>query len=322
MEERNGLWNKWLWKTNLCCKYLPEIGFNEHHLIALLLARDEANAGYSAAEPTHADDLEHLPDEFLLRMEVPFAELPTTMLMDTMDMLQCSWAKVLYNEASAETWRETELFVHMLFRRTGELIGHTDVDDKIFNHIQTTEVLANGRVGMTQTGVRQLLDIFVVLFRHLDLYHRRQAVQITDELASAVEKLRKETFRPHALEATRDNFYKISTYYDLPTGARLAYMHRFSGMYNCVSQVAYFHNESYARRVPPKCSDMITLAIEELPLLEHMHPNVPVIFEDECPRPMQAYWMLLSGCIYMVREDGTPLYDELASTMFVARHVQ
>lgn len=304
----------------MCCKYLPEIGFNEHHLIGLILVRDDANAGFSDTDPESADDIESLPDAFSLRAEAAFAELPTTMFMDTIDALQCSWVKVLYGAAASdEAWGATEVFVRMLFRRAGVLVGSMDVDDAVFNHVASTEVQTGGRIGMTQTAVRQLLDVFVVFFRHFDLYRRYEEVALTPDMVSAVKQLRVDTFKPHALEATRDHFYNVCTYFDLPTGARLAYMHRFSGMYNCVSQVAFFHNESYERRLAPKTMQDIKLGIEELPLLVHMYPEVPVVFEDERPKSCGAYWMLLSGRIYLVRADGVPLYDPLASNMFAAR---
>eukprot|EP00961_Rhodomonas_salina_P296453 3936363-Rhodomonas_salina.1 len=54
--------------------------------------------------------------------------------------------------------------------------------------------------------------------------------------------------RPHAIEATKDEFYKLGMHFDAFVGARLAYQHRFPGMYNCISQVIYFHSENYERR--------------------------------------------------------------------------
>jgi len=114
----------------------------------------------------------------------------------------------------------------------------------------------------------------------------------------------------------------MSTYYDLPVGARLAYMHRFSGMYNCVSQVAFFHNENYERRVPPKHRSDITDSIQELPLLSHMHPEIPIVFEDERPYLAKPYWMLLPGRVYLVRADGVPLLHTRATHMLCALQAQ
>jgi hypothetical protein len=302
------------------------MGFNEHHFIGLILIRDSANAaalGVPSGDPLCADDIEGLPHAFSLRAEAAFTDMPTTMLMDTIDALQCSWVKVLYGDTGDEAaWAATEVFVCMLFRCAGVFVGHTAEDDEMFNHIATTEIQSQGRIGMTQSAVRRVLDTFVVLFRHMDLYKRCEEVDVTPELIEAAETLCDQTFKPHALEATRDVFYKLCTYFDLPTGARLAYMHRFSGMYNCASQVAYFYNEAYQRRDPPKRRDELESAMDELPLLVHMYPEVPVVCEDECPKAFGAYWMLLSGRIYLIRADGVPLYDPMASTMYVAKEPQ
>lgn len=316
--EKGELWGTWLWKTDPCSKYITQIGFNEHHLIGLIIARDAANLGFLESEPFSADHIDNLPDIFSVRCLEPFCDLPMTMIMDTVDCLQCSWAKHLYDAPCKEVWWATELFVNMLFKRVGKLIGSTDVDDRVFNHIATTEVRSDGRVGLTQSAVRQLLDIFFVLFRHIDLYKRSREVRVAEEDHGVFEEGNLKLFTNAALEATRDDFYKLTTFYDLPVGSRLSYMHRFSGMYNCVSQVAYFHNEGYTRRVPPKTMCALHSAIDELAVLAHMHPDVPVVFEDERIKHKGPFWMLLPGRIYLVNANGVILCNALASVMFYA----
>jgi len=202
-EERSALWKNWLWQTDLSQKYLPEVGFNEHHLLGLILARDAANAGFAQNNPSRGEDIACLPEIFLMRMDAPFAELPTTMLMDTLDCLQCQWAQTMYQQGDDAVWAAASEFVSLLFKRTGQLVGSTAADDTIFNHIPSTEILAEGRVGMTQSAVRQVLDIFVILFRHLDLYVRYESVDTTQALQDAAHTLCEDTFVPHALEATK-----------------------------------------------------------------------------------------------------------------------
>ena len=105
--------------------------------------------------------------------------------------------------------------------------------------------------------------------------------------------------------------------YDVFPGARLAYMHQFPGMYNCVSQVIFYHNELYERRRHNHFHE----AIDALPVLTHMYPEVPVVMEEDIPPTDEcnAYWLLLSGRVCMVRK-GVPIFDKNVFQMFLARH--
>lgn len=317
--QRSQLWEQWLWKTDLCKTFLPHVGFNEHHLIGLLLARDSDNVGFDKTDPHSVDDIASLPDVFSLRCDLPFEQMPLTMLIDTMDSLQHNFRSTFYEitDMPDEAWGATEIFVHILFKRCGFFLANTAGNDSVLNHVPSIDIVENGRISIAIPTIRKLLDIFIIMFRHLDLYKTYEFLELTTEHLEQVEQLSVEVFRPHVFEATKDEFYKLCTFYDLPIAARLTYMHTFSGMYNCISQVAYFHDESYERKPAPKRKEHVRVPIEELPALVHMYPEVPVLFEDETPLPNSECWMLLPGRIYFMRANKAPMLASLPSKIFI-----
>ena len=104
--------------------------------------------------------------------------------------------------------------------------------------------------------------------------------------------------------------------YDVFPGARLAYMHQFPGMYNCVSQVIFYHNELYERRRHNHFHE----AIDALPVVTHMYPELPVVLEEDMPPQCKAYWFLISGHVYLMRRGDVPVFDKDIFQLFLARH--
>eukprot|EP00961_Rhodomonas_salina_P089549 1204244-Rhodomonas_salina.2 len=240
--------------------------------------------------------------------------MPCSAVISMLDGVQRGWCEEMYGaHATRAVWHSMEKLLHMLFRRVGFLSGICDVGEKIFDHPVSTEVLTDGHLGLTRSAVRQFLDVFVVLFRHIDLYKKHKEPAQRD-----ISQMIKETMLPHAMEATKDTFYKLGTHYDVLPGARLSYMHRFSGMYHCISQVAYFHNEAYQRRKHGASNDT---AIDQLPVLNHLNPDIPVVFEDENPPAnTHTYWRLLSGRVYLIAPGDIPIFSPSAILMFAARN--
>lgn len=306
----------------MCGKHILNIGFNEHHLTGSILARNAANEGYNPSEPLFSSDIEDLPDILLLRTECPVNEMASSVLFDTLELLQSFWVSFMYSdgENNDNVWGAVKCFLSVLFRRAGELIGNTsEGSDTVFTHDETNEVFSTHSVGLSHSGIRRLLDIFIVFFRHIDLYERYQRVQLCGKAKERVHSICNDVLRNHAFEATKDEFWKLSTFYDLPVASRLCYIHRFNGMYNDGSQVAHFHNESYERRTPPRSRKDVTEGIQELAVFRHMYPEIPLFLEDEILKEGQCGWLLLSGRIYYICDNGVPIFDPLVSNMFIAR---
>jgi hypothetical protein len=53
------------------------------------------------------------------------------------------------------------------------------------------------------------------------------------------------SIKDHHIVASTDDFSGIAMHWDIMIAAKLNYIHDFPGMFNCVSQVAYFHNPGY-----------------------------------------------------------------------------
>ena len=307
----------------MCNRHILDIGFNEHHLIGSLLARNAANEGYGPGEPLRSSDIEDLPEILLLRTECLVSDMASSVVFDTLEILQTIWVDCMYknNDSNDYVWGAVKCFVGVLFRRAGELIGNTSEGcNTVFTHDETNEVFSSNSVGLTKSGIRRLLDTFVVFFRHIDLYERYKPVSLSNEGAQEVVTICSNLFKPHAFESTKDEFWKLSTFFDLPVASRLCYIHRFNGMYNDGSQVAHFHNECYERRRAPRNQKDVKEAIDELAIFRHMYPGIPLVLEDEFVQEGKGCWLLLSGRIYYICEDGQPIFDPFVSNMFVARN--
>eukprot|EP00961_Rhodomonas_salina_P025667 346559-Rhodomonas_salina.3 len=292
--------------------------FNEAHLLGLLLCRDwfavcadEGGEVYKGATA----DLPGVPTELTLAEQQEIRHMTSKCLVRTIESLQAEWAKVMYRDATEEQWLAAERLVWALFWRTGFFAVHSSSSEELFNDPETTEVLPQGQLGYTHSTLRALMDIFVVLFRHLDLHRRcEEPRECTEEELLDVNL---SVMRPHAIEATKDDFYKLSMHFDALVGARLAYQHRFQGMYNCISQVIYFHSEDYERR---KHGSGLNEALDALPVLLHMFQQVLVVMEEErAPADATDYWMMVAGRVYLMRGGKTPLYHADVFRVFCSR---
>lgn len=312
--DRATLWSRWVWGVDLEEKYTAGILFNEAHLLGILVCRDMMLHLGRNHYTCSTVDVAHIPTQFTLAPVAKFDAMSSKTLMTTLRVIQQSWAPALYgragSEATAEEWRAVEKLVHMCAHRLGCLLHFSSPSEEVFDDAEATELLPDGELGLTDASTRSALDVLVVLFRHLDLHNRAVSPQERD--TSRVER---EVMLPHAVEAAKDEFYKTAMHFDVFPGARLAYMHKFPGMYNCISQVAYYHNENYERRQHNQSRD----AIDILPVLLHMQPDVPLVLEEQAaPKDTAVYWMLLSGRIYLMR-NGTPVWHPCAFRLFLAR---
>lgn len=307
----------------MCAAHIIDVGLNEHHLIGLLLCRDAMNCGFPETGPVTADAIAALPDVLMLYAELPFSEMPSSMFLNTLNVLQMSWVAQMYskqNVADAQ-WGAVELFLQMLFIRAGTLLANVEEGAEVFVNIDATcEIVDGGKNGFTRATVRYVLDVFVVCFRHLDLYRRYKDVTLTDAEVGELNCLSVNVFRKHAFEATKEMFYSFSMHYDLPVAARLGYMNKFSGMYNDVSQVVHFHNESYERRRAPRQKKDVSGPLDEIAVLNHMYPHVPVVMEDELPPGGKPHWLLLPGRVYFVNANGVPFLGTSAVEMFLVNN--
>jgi hypothetical protein len=113
----------------------------------------------------------------------------------------------------------------------------------------------------------------------------------------------------HHIEAGNDSYFTATMYDDIMVGALLQYMHRFSGMFHSVSQVAYFHNPEYQRRRPPEgVEDLLRErpAIDKIPTLQQLYPDLELFHEGtswaQLPRGGGVWmWVHTPGLVFLVK---------------------
>jgi hypothetical protein len=94
---------------------------------------------------------------------------------------------------------------------------------------------------VTLTCIRNLVNMFLIAYRllhwHITSNHDHE-YQHNDDDGPSSSSFSSVDIQKHHVQASLDVFYKLAMYYDLPPSARLNYMHNFSGLYNCISQVS------------------------------------------------------------------------------------
>ena len=313
-DTRARLWAYWLWDVDLKEVYCNDIQVNEAHLVGLLLCRDMGAQMDPAHSTLLALEIPSIPTTLTLGPRQRIGEMSTNTLIQSIESLQVGWVKALYapeEEADDDAWVAVERLTILLFQRLGTLCMTNSTNAKLFDHLPSIEVIHDNMLGINIQTIRRLMDVFVILFRHIDLRKRSSPPPCQDTAA-----ISEDTMLPPAIEATKDEFYNVSMHFEVSPGARLSYIHAFPGMYNCVSQVVFYNNESYERRQHNKYFE----AIDVLPMLLHMYPEIKLILEeDRTPPDTEVYWMMVSGRIYLMVH-GQPLFHRDIFLAFLARH--
>ena len=116
----------------------------------------------------------------------------------------------------------------------------------------------------------------------------------------------------HHREASNETFFTHSMTSDCVVGTIAQYAHRFAHLFHSVSQAVYYNFPSYARQkqLPMDALQRTdAAAINLLPLLTELRPDIPVLFEHTgagC-RPVHARhkwsWVLWSRFVLLVDAD-------------------
>ena len=150
------------------------------------------------------------------------------------------------------------------------------------------------------------------MFRYLWL--RSRAEPVGD--AEALQASHPVDLRHHHFEAATDTYYEMGMYDDIHVGALLQYMHRFSGMYHSISQVAYYHNPCYQRRKAPMSQEEMLrdgrTAADAIPVLQQLYPEVKLLHEDMdmSNLPGERWcWIHAPGRIWLLQPGGSLWWD-------------
>lgn len=259
-------WEKVLWETRATQEITTSCTLNEMHLLFLLIARARA---VLCPTPRHKiGALLQTPSAELLPKLV--SELSLRELSDTVQNMQSLWGTLIEEEDPADLFRALDACM----TRFGALARGVHPETVLDCEDMVEEDGTRGR-WLSNACIRTFSAFFFVAYRHAHLaaacFELGPAESLTFEVHS------------HLVTASLDDFYRQSMYFDMPMAAILQYRHEFTGMFHSVTQVMYYNNPAYARRKQKGVDGVVSAESPEymLPVMQQIHPNVPVLYEDD-----------------------------------------
>ena len=239
---------------------------NEAHLTGLVLCRTFA-LKKCVIEGNPIDLLGH---EAVVLTD--YRDMSMRLLHDSVEHSQMHLQTFL----DVENFHKFEEHLQRLFARLGQLLLPLDLPDAIFDDTDSLDVGVDGITSkiMSNSTVRWYMDVFVILFRHIELH------RITETPVPVRPRVELQNFH---IEASRDDFYKHSQYFDLPPAAALCYASDFGDLLNNVSQIIYFCYPEYKRRnlIEDHMVSSGDFPIYTLAAALSMFPAISVIHEDD-----------------------------------------
>ncbi|KAJ1466462.1 hypothetical protein T484DRAFT_3633375 [Baffinella frigidus] len=300
---------RWLWELDLKEEVSAKQMLNEAHLTGLVLCR---------VAGLQQPDICGVPGDLIGRAVViptPYQSMTMRELHDSVEHSQMHMQPLLMGEISGPNFKE---HLERLFARLGHLLlPLKSTPGFIFDDPDSLEVATDGTVTrvMTSNILRWFLNVFVILFRHIELRHCAEPPVLVGP------RLELKEFH---IEAATDDFYKYSQYFDLPPAAALQYSCDFGLMLNSVTQITYFCFPDYERRRQISFEEVSSgeHAIYALAAVLSMIPSVTILLEDGGfgaapgaigdPAHAKAGWRVVlgAGSIYLLDPTGRLFCDE------------
>jgi len=295
----------WLWRTDPEEDYAKEVLMNKCQLLGFLVC-------LCKGLQVTPDDNE-LPDRLRL-MDKPVSRMTLRELKDTLENLQIEWPVFLERLSSNPNAQANLDAVISLLDQCAARFGQLCLrayDASTLDDLSSTEPYPEGEPGLmkvTLACVRRTVSAFMIFYRHLHLL--AVCKSLPDEWVD--HKITK-----YHMEASGDDFNMLCMHVNLPVGAKLCYKHDFPGMYNHVSQVAFFHNSEY-QRTPRAALDALEKASVEqvLPALLQIYPGIGVKYEEDAmdlTQPSQKeddwFWLVLPRRVYLVDPSRSVWYS-------------
>lgn len=235
---------------------------NRMHLLGLIVARYKGKM-QNAPQGTllqllfpkipQANLTEHAR-QLCLFESVQVSDYTLRQLLDTVQNLQVQWNKV-----NVFTCPGVQEAVDALMHRFGVLAsslsspglpssGMEEYDD--ISSLENEKSVGSSRLRLSKLCIRKLVSTFLIFYRHMHCWQCKQTLMDSDGPWDS-------GIKHHHILAASDDFNKLSMHWDLMPAARLTYAHDFRGLYNCVSQVIYFHDADYERR-PQVCPSKLS----------------------------------------------------------------
>lgn len=325
----NDLWEDWLWGSDPTDVCKIDCLLNRSHLIGLILARyraiyqhgfysdrtliDYQCNGLEGSIPTNvSNDFKTL----CLYPDRPVSSYTLRELRDTIQNIQVHWV-----DRDAPGVCNICIVLDSLFHRFGVLASLPQTIDVMndqgsiddfrsigLDKASSSSSFPHGMFVMNSICIRRFCNLFLVLYRHLSIRDNCCRIDPTDVKDSGINI--------HHVVASGDDFGRVSMNWDLMPSSKLNYMHDFPGMYNCVSQVVYFHNPKYETRLQERI-DIVSISsgmidpVHTVPCIMQIHPEIGIVFEEDDFSRLDGYnWLLLGKRVYLVSPDGCAYYHE------------
>ena len=193
--------------------------------------------------------------------QIPVRALTLRQLRDTIQNIQLQWVPLQVAETMQPQIMEA---IDALMHRFGVLASQpwpltSVMDDQgsieqcnlpsafvsgagVANSNTTNNTVTTTLVKLNRICIRRFVNVFLAFHRHMYLWNERQVLADPEDTAIDCG------IKLHHILAATDDFTTLSMHWDLMPAAKLNYVHDFRGMYNCISQVFYFHDPDYQRR--------------------------------------------------------------------------
>eukprot|EP00960_Hanusia_phi_P077466 768697-Hanusia_phi.AAC.5 len=299
--DMGSLMEEWLTQSSPAEPVDAELMLNRMHLMGTVLAR----LAYLLVEEDGRTVQAVVPGCKPLEIsDTPVDRMGWRELQSAIDNLQIHWREACALPGARDLcWK--------LFARFGCFVAYAVECEgggdgpgcplDIFHDRQECPEAHPGAYRLADTAMIQALDAFFSMFRYLWLLsHEERAGDNADP--SLID------LRPHHFEAATDTYHLTTMHDDIHIGALTQYRHRFAGMYNTVSQVAYFQNPVYQRRrAPMSAADLAAqgrTAADALPVLQQLYPELRLYHEDADLRSLPANawcWLHAPGRVWLVQ---------------------
>jgi hypothetical protein len=251
--------------------------------------------------------------------EKPVTHLTSRELRDTVEACQLHIFSILQNEELEDC---NDSFLR-LFARFGVLANAAFPEEMMDDKSSVTNIPTDQPTQQlfiyTCKALRTHVDTFYVLFRCIaikknasvlevctndnavELMHGRQFGRICEKYVHYVKKM----IKHYHVEASIDAFNIIQQMFFLAPAQRLIYMHNFSGMFNDISQVTYFHYPDYVRSPQIEPHKMENCAMNTLPCFGKIIPQLRIVYDDEiniplgAVKPTDSFWILSARRVYL-----------------------
>jgi hypothetical protein len=223
---------------------------------------------------------------FIPNGSTPYSGMTLRQFRDTVESIQWQWSTLLARVEQPEQQQQRGvLCLHMdtLFSVFGKFMSTEASAADGFDDDQFTEPTSSGDSRVVhETGVKSFVHLFYILFR--SLYLTCNSICIAPEQVQRThECIQVEAFH---VEASLDDFYNASMYFDLAPACLLDYKHTFKGFFNNVSQVVYRHYPDYKRKTQDSVENIAGskhipgFDINIIPCLRQLYPEIEYAWED------------------------------------------